>query len=127
MSRADIVRAYLKAIEKRDDSLAFFTEDAVQEEFPNALVPAGARRTIADLREANARGRGVLTSETYEIVTLAETGDVVACEVLWRGVLAVPLRTLKPGDAMKARFAVFFEFQGDKIRRQRNYDCFDPF
>jgi hypothetical protein len=29
------------------------------------------------------------------------------------------------GDAMKARFAVFFEFEGDKIRRQRNYDCFD--
>jgi ketosteroid isomerase-like protein len=127
MSRAAIVRAYLKAIETREDSLAFFTEDAVQEEFPNALVPAGARRTIADLREANARGRGVLTSETYEIVTLVETGDVVACEVLWRGVLAVPLRTLKPGDPMKARFAVFFEFKGDKIRRQRNYDCFDPF
>jgi ketosteroid isomerase-like protein len=127
MSRADIVRAYLKAIEDCADSLAFFTDDAVQEEFPNALVPAGARRTIADLREANARGRGVLTSETYEIVSLAETGDLVACEVLWRGVLAVPLRTLKPGDAMKARFAVFFEFKGDQIRRQRNYDCFDPF
>ena len=127
MSRADIVRAYLKAIEDRADSLAFFTEDAVQEEFPNALVPAGARRTIADLRAANARGRGVLTSETYEIVSYVETGDLVACEVLWRGVLAMPLRSLKPGDAMKARFAVFFEFRGDKIRRQRNYDCFDPF
>ena len=127
MSRAKIVRAYLKAIETRDDSLAFFTEDAVQEEFPNALIPTGARRTVAELREANDRGRGVLTSETYEIISLVETGDVVACEVLWRGVLAVPLRTLKPGDAMKARFAVFFEFKGDKIRRQRNYDCFEPF
>jgi len=127
MSHADRVRAYLKAIEDRGDSLAFFTEDAVQEEFPNALVPAGARRTIAELREAADRGRGVLTSESYEIVTLVETGDKVACEVLWRGVLAVPLRSLKPGDTMKARFAVFFEFKGDKIRRQRNYDCFEPF
>lgn len=127
MSRAKIVRAYLKAIESRGDSLAYFTDDAVQEEFPNALVPAGARRTMEELREANARGRDVMTSETYEIVTLIETGDVVACEVLWRGVLAVPLKSLKPGDAMKARFAVFFEFRGDKIRRQRNYDCFEPF
>ena len=127
MSRADIVRAYLKAIEERGDFLAFFTDDGVQEEFPNALVPAGARRTIEDLREANARGRNVMTSETYEIVSLLEVGDLVACEVLWRGVLAVPLRTLKPGEAMKARFAVFFEFRGDKIRRQRNYDCFEPF
>ena len=127
MSRADLVRAYLKAIETRGDSLAFFTEDAVQEEFPNALVPAGARRTLADLREANARGRNVLTSESYEIINLVEAGDLVACEVLWRGVLAVPLRSLQPGDAMKARFGVFFEFKGDKIRRQRNYDCFEPF
>lgn len=127
MSRTDLVRAYLKAIEARKDSLAFFAEDAVQEEFPNALVPNGARRTLADLREANARGRDVLTSETYEILNLVEAGDLVACEVLWRGVLAVPIRSLKPGDVMKARFGVFFEFAGDKIRRQRNYDCFEPF
>lgn len=127
MSRADIVRAYLKAIENREDSLAFFAEDAVQEEFPNALAPTGARRTLDDLREANDRGRDVLTSESYEIVNLVEAGDLVACEVLWRGVLAVPIRTLKPGDVMKARFGVFFEFAGDRIRRQRNYDCFEPF
>lgn len=127
MSRADLVRAYLKAIETRGDSLAFFADDALQEEFPNALVPTGARRTLDELREANERGRDVLTSETYEIVNLVEAGDLVACEVLWRGVLAVPLRSLKPGDVMKARFGVFFEFAGDKIRRQRNYDCFEPF
>jgi ketosteroid isomerase-like protein len=127
MSRADIVRAYLKAIEERGDSLAFLTDDAIQEEFPNALVPAGARRTMDELREANARGRNVLTSETYEIINLIEAGDRVACEVLWRGVLAVPLRSLKPGDTMKARFGVFFEFQGDRIRRQNNYDCFEAF
>jgi len=30
-------------------------------------------------------------------------------------------------SVMRARFAVFLEFEGDKIRRQRNYDCFDPF
>lgn len=127
MSRAEIVRAYLRAIEQRGDSLAFFTDDAVQEEFPNALVPAGARRTLQDLKDAAHRGQDVLSSETYEIVHLLESGDLVAAEVLWRGILAVPLRSLKPGDAMKARFAVFFEFQGDKIRRQRNYDCFEPF
>ena len=127
MSRAAIVRDYLKAIEARADSLSFFTADAVQEEFPNALVPSGARRTVDDLRAANARGRNVLASESYEIITLVETGDVVACEVLWSGVMAVPLRSLKPGDSMRARFAVFFEFQGDRIRRQRNYDCFEPF
>jgi len=127
MSRADIVRAYLKAIETRNNSLSFFTADAVQEEFPNALAPAGARRTIEDLRAAGERGQNVMKSESYEVLSLVESGDIVAAEVIWRGVLAIPLRSLKPGDTMKARFAVFFEFQGDKIRRQRNYDCFDPF
>jgi ketosteroid isomerase-like protein len=127
MSRAQTVRAYLKAIEQRKDATPFYASDMVQEEFPNLLSPTGARRELADLKDAAKRGRGVLRSETYEIVSLVEAGDIVACEILWRGVLAVPLRSLKPGEEMRARFAAFFEFEGDKIRRQRNYDCFEPF
>jgi ketosteroid isomerase-like protein len=127
VSRAQIVRAYLKAIEQRKDVAPFYAMDVVQEEFPNLLSPAGARRELADLKDAAKRGRGVLRSETYEIVTLVEADETVACEILWRGVLAVPLRSLKPGEEMRARFAAFFEFEGEKIRRQRNYDCFEPF
>jgi ketosteroid isomerase-like protein len=127
VSRAKIVRAYLRAIELRKDVLGFYAEDILQEEFPNQLVPAGTARTMADLKAANARGQNVMRSESYEIVSLVEQADTVACEIIWKGVLAVPLRSLKPGDTMTARFAAFFEFEGDKIRRQRNYDCFDPF
>ena len=127
MSRAQIVRSYLKAIEQRKDLTAFYTRDVVQEEFPNLLSPTGARRELADLKAAGKRGQNVLKSETYEIVTIVEANDIVACEILWTGTLAVALRSLQPGDEMKARFAAFFEFEGDKIRRQRNYDCFDPF
>lgn len=127
MSRGKIVRAYLKAIELRKDVLAFYADDIVQEEFPNLLLPTGATRTMANLKAANARGQNVMRSESYEIVSLVESGDTVACEIVWKGVLAIPLRSLKPGDAMTARFAVFFEFEGDRIRRQRNYDCFEPF
>ena len=127
MSRAQIVRNYLKAIEQRKAVAAFYAPDMVQEEFPNLLSPAGARREIAELKAAATRGRNVMTSESYEIVSLIEADDVVAVEIVWRGVLGVALRSLKPGDEMRARFAAFFEFEGDKIRRQRNYDCFDPF
>ena len=127
MSRAQIVRAYLKAIELRRDVIGYYTPDIVQEEFPNLLSPTGARREMRDLKAAASRGQEVLRSEAYEILSLVEAGDVVAIEVLWRGVLAVPLRTLQPGDELRARFAAFFEFEGDKIRRQRNYDCFEPF
>jgi ketosteroid isomerase-like protein len=127
VSRAQIVRAYLKAIEQRRDVIGFYTADMVQEEFPNLLSPAGARRELAELKAAGQRGQNVLRSESYEIVTLVEAGEIVACEIVWRGVLAVGLRSLQPGDEMRARFAAFFEFEGDKIRRQRNYDCFEPF
>jgi ketosteroid isomerase-like protein len=127
LNRVQIVRAYLKAIEQRKDVTGFYAPDVVQEEFPNLLSPRGARRELADLKSAGRRGQNVLKSETYEIVTLVEAGDIVACEILWRGVLAVSLRSLKPGDEMRARFAAFFEFEADKIRRQRNYDCFEPF
>lgn len=127
MSRAQIVRAYLKAIEQRKDVSAFYAPDVVQEEFPNLLSPTGARREFADLKDAAKRGRKVMRSESYEIVTLIEAGDVVACEIRWRGVLGVSLRSLRPGDEMHAHFAAFFEFEGEKIRRQRNYDCFTPF
>jgi ketosteroid isomerase-like protein len=127
VTRAQIVRAYLKAIEQRKDVTGFYTRDIVQEEFPNLLSPTGARREFADLKAASKRGQNVLKSETYEIVSLVETQDMVACEIMWRGVVAVALRSLKPGQEMRARFAAFFEFDGDKIRRQRNYDCFEPF
>jgi ketosteroid isomerase-like protein len=127
VSRAQIVRAYLKAIEQRRDVTGFYTADMVQEEFPNLLSPAGARRELAELKAAGQRGQNVLRSESYEIVTLVEAGEIVACEIVWRGVLALALRSLQPGDEMRARFAAFFEFDGDKIRRQRNYDCFEPF
>jgi ketosteroid isomerase-like protein len=127
VSRALIVRAYLKAIEQRKDLTAFYAPDVVQEEFPNLLSPTGARRELADLKDAGKRGRGVLRSESYEIASLVEAGEMVACEILWSGVLAVALRSLQPGQEMRARFAAFFEFEGDKIRRLRNYDCFEPF
>ena len=127
MSRARTVQAYLKAIEQRKDVLGFYTDDIVQEEFPNALSPTGATRQLADLKAAAKRGQNVLSSESYEIVSIVEQHDIVACELVWRGVLAVPLKSLKPGDVLKARFAAFFEFDGDRIRRQRNYDCFEPF
>ena len=127
MNRAQVIRAYLKAIEQRKDVIAFYAPDIVQEELPNLLSPTGARRELADLKAAAKRGQNVMKSETYEILSLVEAGDTIACEILWKGVLAVGLRSLQPGDEMRGRFAAFFEFDGDKILRQRNYDCFEPF
>jgi hypothetical protein len=128
-------RAYLAAIESSTDAegsdpegaLAFYHPAVRQEELPNRLVPAGAVRDLAALREAAARGRGVLRGQRYEVRSAMAQGNRVAIETLWVGVLAVPIGALPAGGEMRAHFAMFLEFEGDRIRAQRNYDCFEPF
>lgn len=125
-----IIERYLRAIQ--DDApfavlRDFFTDDVVQEEYPNRLVPNGATRGLEDLALANERGRKVVTRQTYDIISSMAMGERVAVEVLWTGTLAVPLGSIPAGGMMKARFAVWFELRDGRIRSQRNYDCFEPF
>lgn len=125
----DIVRSYFAALEAGvvgDELAAFFTPDVVQEEFPNRLVPAGARRDLAALLEGAVKGQKVMREQRYQVLGAIESGNQVAVEVQWTGTLAIPLGTLPAGGEMRARFAVFIELRDGKIARQRNYDCFDP-
>ena len=59
-----LIKRYFKAIESDDPeaSLQFFAPDVVQEELPNRLVPAGAKRDLAALRESAHKGRKVVTA-----------------------------------------------------------------
>jgi len=123
-------RRYLTAIQSGatgDALAAFFTEDVVQEEFPNRLVPAGARRDLAAILEGAVRGQTVLTAQRYDIHSATAAGDRVALEVSWTGTLAIPIGSVPAGGEMRARFAVFLDFRDGRIAAQRNYDCFDPF
>src|SRR5262245_38221538 len=99
-------RRYLEAIERGnpEDSLKFFAEDAVQEEFPNRLLPHAARRDLAGLREAAQRGSKVMAAQRYEVLNAVASGDQVALEVQWTGTLAVPFGSLPAGGQMRARF-----------------------
>ena len=124
-----IARSYLEVIGRGavgDELAAFFTDDVVQEEFPNRLVPGGARRGLAEILEGAERGQHVMRRQRFDLLHAVVDGDHLALEVQWTGTLAVPLGTLPTGAEMRARFAVFLEFSGGRIRRQRNYDCFDP-
>ncbi len=122
------VKAFVRAIETdARQSIAFYAPDAVQEEFPNRLLPNGAVRRVADLADAAEKGAKVIASQKLEIVSIAQSGNMVALEAIWLGTLAIPVGNLKAGDMMRARFAQFFEFRDGLIVRQRNYDCFDPF
>ena len=126
-ARMDIANAYLRAIEEGATTRDFFTDDAVQEEFPNRLNPNGGRSDIVEMQARGERGRALVRWQRYDIVGAFESGDTVILEVNWSAAFNVAIASLAPGDTMRARFAVFLEFEGDRIRRQRNYDCFDPF
>lgn len=125
----DLARRYLAAIEQGATGpalAAFFAPDVVQQEFPNRLVANGAVRDLAAILDGAVRGQQVMSGQRYEIINAFASGQTVVLEVQWTGTLAIALGSLPAGGQMRARFAVFIEYQGDKIIRQRNYDCFEP-
>ena len=127
--RLKAVRSLFAAIEAgdREALLAHYAHDAVQVEHPNRLKPKGDRRAPAKMAEDLARGKQMLRSEHYEVLEAIVSGDRVALQVVWTGVLAVPVGALKAGDAMTCRSGIFLKFQGDRILEQHNYDCFEDF
>jgi len=125
----DLAKSYLKALEDGvtgDQLAAFFSSYVVQEEFPNRLTPNGAQRDLASLLEGAVRGKQIIQQQRYELVNAVEDNQTVALEVNWSATLAVPIGNLPIGGEMRARFAMFIEFQDGKIVRQRNNDCFYP-
>lgn len=123
-----LVREYLCALQNGEagESLArFFTQDVLQIELPNRLNPGGHVSTLEQIIARSIQGRGLLVSQRYEIVDEVAQGESVATAARWVGVLGIPLGSLPAGAELKAHFAMFFTFSEGRIRRQRNYDCFE--
>jgi ketosteroid isomerase-like protein len=123
-------KAFVAAIaagKPREVIESFYTEDVTQEINPSLLAPNGTVRDFIHMRAAYDRSRHILRAQTYDVVNAMASGDTVVIEVIWTATLETGMGRLKAGDAMRARFAQFFEFRDDKICRIRNYDCFDPF
>ena len=105
---------------------AYYDPEVIQEEFPNRLLPNGARRNLAEILAAAERGQSVMSALLFEILHLLTNGDRVAVEFRWTGMLAISLGSLAAGDEMRGRFASFLEFRNGRILSQRSYDCFEP-
>jgi len=124
------VRRYLDAVASGATGAElseFFTEDALQIELPNKLNPNGGRSDLPTLLARAEQGNSMLTSQRYDVESVFAKDERVAVEALWEGVLATPIGSLKPGDRLRAHFAMFFQFRDGRIAMQRNYDCFEPF
>jgi ketosteroid isomerase-like protein len=109
-----------------DEVAAPLADDVRHEEFPNRLLPRGATRDLAAIREAGERGKRVMARQRYEVLNIGADGAHVAPGARWTGTLVVPLGSLPGGGEVRARFAMFFDFKGAKIWRFRNDDCFEP-
>ena len=121
-----IARRFIAALASPDgDPIAFYADDVVQQEFPNRLVPNGATRDLAALREGRRRGRGLMRNEEYDEHNAIASDDLVMMELTWRGTIAIDAGPFKAGQVLRARFAIVLEFRDGRIVRQRNYDCFD--
>ncbi|MBG9390524.1 nuclear transport factor 2 family protein [Caenimonas sp. DR4.4] len=123
------VREYLRAIENAaagDALAAFYTPDATQLELPNRLNPQGGTSDLPTLLRRAARVPDLLKWQRYELVSEMAQGARVVIEAVWTAELAVAFGAVPAGSTMKAHFAMFFEMQDGRIRRQRNYDCFEP-
>ncbi|MEU6082738.1 nuclear transport factor 2 family protein [Streptomyces sp. NPDC047108] len=108
-----------------DELAAFFHEDAVHHELPNALYADGVVRDLAGLAKAAEAGKQGLTEQSFEVLGAVAAGDQVALEVLWTGTIARPLGDLPAGHVLRAHIATFLRFRDGKIVSQRNYDCYE--
>ncbi|WP_176100980.1 nuclear transport factor 2 family protein [Burkholderia cepacia] len=129
MEALNLVHELFAAIESADlarlDEL--YAADAVQIEHPNLLLPRGATRSKAEIMEAAAKGRALMTEQKLEITHAVVQGNHVALEARWRGRLGVdaPPLGLKAGSWITARFAQFIQVGAGRVVRHTTYDCFD--
>lgn len=68
-----------------------------------------------------------MSKEEDEVKATYAIGEKVILECIWKGTLAISIGNLPVDGQMVAYFAQIFEFKEEKIFRQRNYDCFEPF
>jgi len=127
--RVKAARHMLAATEIGDEVALrqIYAENAVQVEHPNRLKPKGDRREIDKMMADLKRGKAMLRSEHYDVLEATASGESVALQVKWTGVLNIPVGALQPGDSMICESGIFLTFQGDRVVEQHNYDCFGDF
>jgi ketosteroid isomerase-like protein len=129
-ANVEVAKQYLHAIASNvsgADLAKFFGPGMTIEEKPNRIYPNGQTRDVTAMLHGLERGKKMLKQQRYEVLHATAEGNRVALEVLWEGVLAMPLGTLAAGATMRAHSGMFLEFRDGKIISQRNYDCFEPF
>jgi hypothetical protein len=105
----------------------YYSQSIQLTEYPNLLNSRITSSDYTTLLQRSEQGSKILTRQSYDIQKEYVSGDTVIMEVIWKGSFSIPVGQTPPGRELKAYFVVFLEFEGDKVVRQRNYVCFEPF
>jgi hypothetical protein len=77
---------------------------------------------------ASEQGAGLLSAQSFEVLSYLEQGSAAAVQLTWRATLAVPMGRIPAGGELVAHVGAFYEFADDgRIARQSSYDCYEPF
>ena len=121
---------YIKLVERFAQPAEFeevLHPDIKHEEYPNLLMPNGSKRNFTTMSAGPQQGRKILASNHYEITNAFSSGEWVTLEIIWTGVLAIPLGNTPAGTELKAYIATILQFQDGLIITQHQYDCYEPF
>jgi ketosteroid isomerase-like protein len=126
----DLVRSFYHAIEagRHGDQLGeFLSSEARTIEHPNAIAPQGRVADRAAMLAGSTAGAKLLSSQRYDVRSLAEIDGTVAVRLTWTGVIANAAGPFTAGQRLTAHIAQFVRISDGKIAEIETYDCYEPF
>lgn len=110
-----------------EDLRSVLAPDFELSEHPNALSPRGSTRDLSVTITSFEAGKGILTSQNYDLRSVLVEGDRVEIQGVWTGTLAREIGSLAAGTTLRANISSFLTVRDGLIAAQETYDCYDPF
>ncbi|HNP47513.1 MAG TPA: nuclear transport factor 2 family protein [Bacteroidia bacterium] len=117
----------LAAGKSGEEISVYYHPSIKQIEYPNALNVHGGISDFKTIIDRVNKGKQFVRSQDFDIQREFECGNTVIVEIVWRASFTIPVGNTQAGEEIKAFFALFVEFENEKIIAQRNYDCFPVF
>ncbi|MFE7845585.1 nuclear transport factor 2 family protein [Microbacterium sp. NPDC057407] len=127
----DVVRRYYRVVSDltstEDDLRQVLAPDVTVTEHPNALIPAGARRDLAETLEGFRRGKALLRQQEFDVHDVISQGHRAAVRATWRGVVGIDAGPFREGQELVAHVAALLTVRDGVITAHETFDCYEPF
>nr|WP_246301244.1 nuclear transport factor 2 family protein [Microbacterium immunditiarum] len=126
-----VVRRYYRIVSDlsstEEDLRSVLAPDVVLVEHPNALVPTGVSRDLAQTVEGFARGKALLREQEFTVHEVIADGERAAARATWRGVIGASVGPFREGQELIAHVAAMLTVRDGAIVRHETFDCYEPF